>query len=187
MRIRQLVRPLIRAIPNAERKYINDRGTLITIAVRSIHDDLRNARVTRADESVSSSMQGIAEIEASRRYYDAKTLLGRKRLHALDVWTGMHRADLDRAHSEVNAAKRVVSERNNRGDICVVHVSPVKMPRVWPNALPGGTSPRRAANNVAIKGASDFRAHIKKSKQFAGAMMSVGAAGAMTGKTNFLR
>jgi hypothetical protein len=56
----------------------------------------------------------------------------------------MHRADLGRAQSELKTAKRIVSERNGLGEACVVRVSPVKMPRVWPNAVPGGTSPGRA-------------------------------------------
>lgn len=125
MRTRQLVRDLIRKTPNPERRYINDRGTLVTIAVRAHHDGLRDERVGRAAE------------EIFRLSINGKKLRPQ--------FPDSMQVTLDAAQSELKTAKRIAADRRtNPADVCVVHVSPVKMPRQWPNALPGGTSPRRA-------------------------------------------
>lgn len=128
MRTRQLVRDLIRKIPNAERQYINDRGTLITLAVKAHHDGLRDARVKLAEAN-------LARLAPERR---------------MDGLSYPDLAGHSAATKELAAAKRTVAGRCHRGEICVVRVSPVNMPRVWPNALPGGTS-RRRAERVSLR------------------------------------
>jgi hypothetical protein len=123
MRTRQLVRDIIRKTPNPERRYINDRGTLITLPVRAHHAGLWDERVKRAEDA-------IARIPSERKMSGTFFPEGRDKY--------------DLAVAELKTAKRIVAERNGRGEVCVVRVSPVKTPREWPNAVPGWTSPRRA-------------------------------------------
>jgi hypothetical protein len=145
MRTRQLVRSLIRQTPNPERRYINDRGTLITIAVKAHHDGLRDERVRRSELRIgrfeNDAQNAISVAQRPTGYSGEADRVERLRRNK---FADKAKASLAAAWSEVKTAKRVVSERNNRGEVCVVHVSPVKTPRAWPNALPGGTSPRRA-------------------------------------------
>jgi hypothetical protein len=148
MRIRQLVRDIIRKTPNPERRYINDRGTLITIAVKAHHDGLRDERVKRAEAEIEPT-EHLAQYAIRHHIsdgipYSSGSVAWCREKSRRAKSAEAYKAQLSAAQSELKTAKRIVAERNGLGEVCVVHVSPVKMSRAWPNALPGGTSRRRA-------------------------------------------
>jgi hypothetical protein len=147
MRTRQLVYANIRNVANPDRQYINDRGTLITVRVYVQHHQHIGERVNRAKAALPSARLQLRHAQSNQEQGRARRIRSsiRPPSRASERNLVTARAHLEMAESEVKIAMRIVSEHNaGRADICVVHVAPVKMPRAWPNALPGGTSRRRA-------------------------------------------
>lgn len=109
-------------IPNESRSYIVEHGSgaLFGEAVHREYVNRRKQRVERAQAALDAAERGD-----------------------FDFGSAPDRRRVALAQQEVSVSSKCAS--NHAGDLVRVPVVSVCAARAWPNALPGGTSPRRAA------------------------------------------
>lgn len=121
--------------------------TLRTPAVVEVHHTAHLVRLARAEVAHAQAVEDRDEADCADAavWCDAtphndRTIASVAAHHAACV------ARLDAADHEFTAAKRRASRPV--GDLVTPLLVSLPQPRTWPNALPGGTSPRRALRSA---------------------------------------